>query len=214
MAYSISFSIVDSTGDEFNVVKESGWHYEGTAHNGRNLEPAISYIWERWCDLVVDLEDDATAKDFHPRYYTGGGAQQLRDQSPNCKATISDGTVIKLNFSVTEGNRLRADLKIGEGPILFSGQNHVKNDLGPDVKSITVYFIERTPVEIPTGAVKILKGRSNQCIVKYNNGTRRRCDISIGYQFKEFVDVNITPYGNDIRAKSPAGIGGEWKLVV
>ncbi|KMU77070.1 hypothetical protein CISG_06305 [Coccidioides immitis RMSCC 3703] len=139
------------------------------------------HSYKRWCNLVVDLEDDATAKDFHPRCYTGGGAQQLWDQSLKCKATISDGT----------GNRLRADLKISKGPIFFSRQNHVKNDLSPDVKSITVYFIERTPVEIPTGAVKILKGRSNQCIVKYNNGTRRRFDISTGYQFKEFVDVLV-----------------------
>ncbi|KJF60768.1 uncharacterized protein CIMG_13200 [Coccidioides immitis RS] len=44
--------------------------------------------------------------------------------------------------------------------IYFTGDNNVKNDLGPEVKSITIYFIEESPVEIPTGEKRILKGRS------------------------------------------------------
>ncbi|KJF60767.1 lectin 1c [Coccidioides immitis RS] len=115
----ISLSIVDSTGDEFNVVEESGWHYGNRAQWKKSRAGYILYMggsgtsgmlqfesstgetfllamgihsYKRWCNFVVDLEDDATAKDFHPRCYTGGGAQQLWDQSLKCKATISDGT--------------------------------------------------------------------------------------------------------------------------
>ncbi|KAI1942078.1 hypothetical protein LOZ66_001559 [Ophidiomyces ophidiicola] len=98
--------------------------------------------------------------------------------------------------------------------IIFTGDNAVKNHLGPEVKSITVHFTEGQPVEIPTGEKRTLRGKSERCIVTYNDETRKRFDATTGYQFKKLVDVTITQYGNDVRAKTVAGIGGEWKLVV
>lgn len=70
--------------------------------------------WKRWCDVVTDLKTEQTALIINQEYYSPGPRVPVRDeQLAHAEATNSLGRTFTIDFTVAEGNDLKANLIIG-----------------------------------------------------------------------------------------------------
>jgi hypothetical protein len=73
----------------------------------------------------------------------------------------------------------------------FVGNNNVNNKLGPMVKDMSIRLKEvDKPVVIPLGQKIAVTGESTRIFVNFNDASTKRYDVSVGYTFKEDVEVD------------------------
>ncbi|KAF8900130.1 lectin [Gymnopilus junonius] len=100
--------------DEVRTLTMGGSGTSGTmrfvSDTGENFLVAVGvHNFARWCDIVTN---DQTGTVINPQYY-GGGRDAVREQQfANCNAINSKNRHFKLNYTVANGNDLKADIII------------------------------------------------------------------------------------------------------
>lgn len=139
MKYTIELRVAQQSNDHFRIVEKSCGRYHvdhewsekqgchvlsmggsGTSgmlrlksRSGDAFCLAIGiHNHKRWCDIVVDLEDESTAQSIHPGYYRPGGADELWQQLSEVTKTTARGVELKLEFTKKEGTYLFATFTI------------------------------------------------------------------------------------------------------
>ncbi|ATY63867.1 hypothetical protein A9K55_004403 [Cordyceps militaris] len=97
----------------------------------------------------------------------------------------------------------------------FIGSNVLTNELGPDVKEMTLEFKEGEPIMIPQDATGTVKGECYEILVTFLNGTVRRYNAMNDYTFKEHVASKATMREGHTRVSiiGDSGVGGNFELV-
>ncbi|KAF8962721.1 fungal fruit body lectin [Flammula alnicola] len=83
------------------------------ADNGENFLVAIGiHDFQRWCDIVTNLGEDDTGLNINPQYC--GARSGIREKKLS-SYSISNvkGRKFSINFTVAEGNDLKANVIIG-----------------------------------------------------------------------------------------------------
>ncbi|OBS17339.1 hypothetical protein FPOA_12159 [Fusarium poae] len=72
------------------------------------------------------------------------------------------------------------------------------------------------PVVIPLGQKIAVTGESTRIFVNFNDASTKRYDVSVGYTFKEDVEVDAQFAADQttISIITPAGVGAKFNLVV
>jgi hypothetical protein len=142
MSYKITLRVYQTNPNAyFKVVEQTVWNYanggtwsnsdgeraltmggsgtSGTirfvADNGENFIVAIGvHNYKRWCDIVTNLNNDQTGVIVNPQYYNGGPRSFAREkQLATYNVNNSKGRKFTINFTVTDGNDLKANIIIG-----------------------------------------------------------------------------------------------------
>lgn len=137
-SYTIELRIVNKTNDTFDVVEERGTWAEleggylllmevsGTSgmlrfksFAGETFCLVVGFHnYKRWCDIVVDLNDDDTAQKIYSTYYDIFHSRYSVPwkQISEITRTTKGGTTLKINFSEKDGRKLVADFTIEGTP--------------------------------------------------------------------------------------------------
>ena len=143
MSYCITLCVYQTNPERghFCVVEQTVWHYanggtwcgsndmlnltmggSGTSgvvrfmsDKGERITVAVGvHNDKRWCDVVTGLEPKDTALLINGQYYNNGGRDHMREkQLAEYNVTSVLGTKVEVNYTVAEGNKLRANIIIG-----------------------------------------------------------------------------------------------------
>ncbi|XP_006455555.1 XCL-like lectin [Agaricus bisporus var. bisporus H97] len=70
--------------------------------------------WKRWCDIVTNLTDEQTALVINQEYYGVPYRDAARErQLTSYSVSDREGRKYTINYTVTDGNNLKANLIIG-----------------------------------------------------------------------------------------------------
>lgn len=134
MSYTITLKFINDTNDRITIIEKTcqgGAAWTETGHQqtllmsdsgtsgllrfqsriGERFIVAIGvHNYERWCDILVDLDDSQTAMRVHPTYYMEDDAryQALWDQAAMATKTTAKGKTIGIYFYKPDGNNLLA----------------------------------------------------------------------------------------------------------
>ncbi|KAF2260524.1 fruit body lectin [Lojkania enalia] len=149
MSYTIKLKVVNNTSDMLTVVEKTCWYYanggtwteQGNNHilfmsgsgtsgmlrfrtsAGETFGLAVGiHNYKRWCDLVVDLNDNDTAMKLHPTYYSDSGSRRrmLWNQLSKITKYTPKARALRINFLLGEGNELLAEFTYDEQKPLAS----------------------------------------------------------------------------------------------
>jgi hypothetical protein len=141
MSYKITLRVYQTnTNAYFHVVEQTVWNYanggtwsqtdeertltmggsgtSGTirfvADNGENFIVALGvHNYKRWCDIVTNLTGEQTGTVINPQYYNSGPrAYQREKQLATYSVSNSKGRKFTINYTVTDGNDLKANIII------------------------------------------------------------------------------------------------------
>lgn len=82
---------------------------------GERIALAVGvHNYQRWCDIVTNLNPDETALKVNCEYYNDGFRSFAREkQSVEHSATSNAGTKVQIKYTVAEGHKLEADVIFG-----------------------------------------------------------------------------------------------------
>ena len=140
MSYSITLRVYQTNPGRgfFHIVEKTVWHYanggtwfeadgaltltqggSGTSgvlrflsDKGERITVAVGvHNYKRWCDAVTGLKPKETALVINGQYYNNGGRDWVREkQQTEHSATSPTGTKVDVVYTVTEGNKLEANI--------------------------------------------------------------------------------------------------------